>query len=209
MSEAVEVPKEAKGSDLAAEAAKVLEKVTAGKKKAEPGSLRLICSGRVVDPAEGLLEQGVKPGWPVMAVAIDANSESLQIVSEQRAMLDTTKKDARLLAEDSGGGRGGGSGLSLTDQSGKTVVLPAEEERAIIVAMSLHEKGKAALDKRDFSLALVLLLEADEEYGQVRSALLEQVDNYGEENFITRWRNVSEYLVPTAICSHRLRPPEP
>ena len=52
--------------------------------------------------------------------------------------------------------------------------------------MSLHEKGKAALKKANFQLAIVLLLEAKDEYNQCRSEILKAVDNYGK-NHIDYW----------------------
>lgn len=52
----------------------------------------------------------------------------------------------------------------VTDQSGKTLNLPPEERKALVIAMSLHEKGRVALKKEDYALALVLLLEADKEF---------------------------------------------
>ena len=70
--------------------------------------------------------------------------------------------------------------MTITDQTGKLVELPKEERKAIIIAMSLHEKGKAALKKGNYELAIILLLEAKEEYNQCRSEILNAVDNYGE-----------------------------
>ena len=42
--------------------------------------------------------------------------------------------------------------LKVADQSGRALSLPPEERIAIIIAMSLHEKGRAALKKEDFAL---------------------------------------------------------
>lgn len=69
--------------------------------------------------------------------------------------------------------------IFLLDQSGKSLDLPEDERKALIISMSLHEKGRAALKRRNFDLALVLLLEADSEFKKVRSQLLQGVDNYG------------------------------
>ena len=46
--------------------------------------------------------------------------------------------------------------------------LPPEEKRSLVIAMSLHEKGRAALKRREHAAALVLLLEAEAEFGQCR-----------------------------------------
>ena len=42
--------------------------------------------------------------------------------------------------------------LKVADQSGRALDIPPEEKKALIIAMSLHEKGKAALAKADYSL---------------------------------------------------------
>lgn len=75
--------------------------------------------------------------------------------------------------------RGNAISPSILDQSGKTIDIPKEERKSLIIAMSLHEKGRASLKKKDFNLALVFLLEADEEFSRVRLELLENVSNLG------------------------------
>ena len=109
-----------------------------------------------------------------MVLTVDHNSDVLQIVDEQIRILNTAKEDAELL--------GSKDEMTIADQTGKQVELPKEERKAIIIAMSLHEKGKAAMKKSNFALAVILLLEAKEEYTHCSSELLSAVDNYG--NFI-------------------------
>merc|ERR1719431_62332 len=103
-------------------------------------------------------------------------SKDMQVVEEQRRMLEETKQDAaRLGSRDSIKDE---HYLQVADQSGKSLDLPPEERRALIIAMSLHEKGRAALKKKDYPLALVLLLEADKEFSACSSDLLGMVDNF-------------------------------
>ena len=67
--------------------------------------------------------------------------------------LEETKADAARL-----GGRDGTKddfSLQIADQTGKALDLPAGERRALVVAMSLHEKGRAALKKKRYDFALV------------------------------------------------------
>ncbi|PSN45549.1 hypothetical protein C0J52_05786 [Blattella germanica] len=49
--------------------------------------------------------------------------------------------------------------LQVADQAGNTLNLPPEEKKALVVAMSLHEKGRAALKRQDYALALWLKFE--------------------------------------------------
>lgn len=55
------------------------------------------------------------------------------------------------------------------------------------MAMTLHEKGRAALKSEKFDLALLLLLEAEQEFKQCNSQLLQQVDNYGLLSLDLSW----------------------
>ena len=77
--------------------------------------------------------------------------------------------------------------MELTDQSGKEVELPKAEKDALVMAMSLHEKGRAAMKKANFELGLVLLLEASEEYDNCRAQILNSVDNYAILNLDIAW----------------------
>ena len=75
----------------------------------------------------------------------------------------------------------------MADQSGKSVDLPPAERKALIIAMSLHEKGRAALKRRDYPTAIVLLLEAETEFSGCRSDLLSMVDNYAILSLDIAW----------------------
>lgn len=52
----------------------------------------------------------------------------------------------------------------ITNQIGAQLNLPPEESKILVTAMTLHEKGRSALKKGHYSLALVFLLEADSEF---------------------------------------------
>jgi len=140
---------------------------------------KLVSAGSVIKSDIRLCQQNLKPGQTVMILTVDRDSKAMQIVNEQRKILSTTKEDAELLGDK--------NEMTITDQTGKLVELPKEERKAIIIAMSLHEKGKAALKKGNYELAIILLLEAKEEYNQCRSEILNAVDNYGLLNLDISW----------------------
>lgn len=52
----------------------------------------------------------------------------------------------------------------LEDQFGNPIKIPPNEKKALVVAMTLHEKGRTALKKTDYHKALVFFLEADQEF---------------------------------------------
>ena len=54
--------------------------------------------------------------------------------------------------------------FQVTNQLGASLNLPPEEKKALVVAMALHEKGRKAFQRKEYSLALVFFLEADTEF---------------------------------------------
>ena len=106
--------------------------------------LKMIVSGRVLSPDLSLGDQGVRNSATVMVMLIQ-DTESLKIVAQQRRMLDQNRADAERLS-----GRDANKDdyfLQVADQSGKSLDLPQAEKTSLIIAMSLHEKGRAALKK--------------------------------------------------------------
>ena len=100
--------------------------------------------GGVVDCDKTLMEQGVRNSGVVMVILL-GDTEAIRIVAEQRKMLEQTRADAERLS-----GRDSNKDdyfLQVADQSGKSLDLPQDEKRSLIIAMSLHEKGRAALKK--------------------------------------------------------------
>ena len=66
-------------------------------------------------------------------------------MAQQRKILDQTKADAERLST-----RNSSMDdyyLQVADQRGKSLDLPQAERTSLIIAMSLHEKGRAALKK--------------------------------------------------------------
>lgn len=75
----------------------------------------------------------------------------------------------------------------MEDQDGNLIHLPPEEKRAIMMALAIHEKGRAALKRGEYNEALIFLLEADNDYKTCNSKLLESVDNYALLNLDIVW----------------------
>jgi len=150
--------------------------------------LKIITGGRVVRADESLASQGIKNNSTLMAVKVgisEASHEAMNVVSEQRKMLEEIKADAARLGQKDA--TKDDHFLQVADQSGKSVDLPPAEKKAIIIAMSLHEKGRAALKRRDYPTALVLLLEAETEFSACSSDLLNMVDNYAILSLDIAW----------------------
>lgn len=75
----------------------------------------------------------------------------------------------------------------MEDQDGNIIHLPPEEKKALLMALAMHEKGRSALKREDFNGALILLLDADNEYKMCNSQMLGTVDNYALLNLDIVW----------------------
>ncbi|XP_018565232.1 NEDD8 ultimate buster 1 isoform X1 [Anoplophora glabripennis] len=142
--------------------------------------LKLISSGKVLNDAVSLGSQGVKNGQQILAIAISETPTQVLETENQIKELENIKTDSRLLALDN-------EFMQLEDQFGNPIKIPPNEKKALIVAMTLHEKGKSALKRLDYSRALVFFLEADEEFRHCNSQLLNTVDNYALLNLDIAW----------------------
>lgn len=142
--------------------------------------LKLIHAGKVLSDPESLSSQGVKNGQQIMAITLTDLPETMKETENQIQELEGVKDDSRLLALDN-------KYLELEDQFGNIVKIPPEEKRALVVAMALHEKGRSALKREDFSRALVFFLEADEEFKRCTSQILNTVDNYALLDLDIAW----------------------
>lgn len=75
----------------------------------------------------------------------------------------------------------------MEDQAGNAIHLPPAERRNLLIALALHEKGKAALKKERYSEALLMFMEADAEYQSCTTSLLNSVDNWALLNLDIVW----------------------
>lgn len=67
------------------------------------------------------------------------------------------------------------------------IQIPAHEKQALMVAIALHEKGRSALKREDYARALVFFLDADREFSQCNSQILQTVDNYALLDLDIAW----------------------
>ncbi|XP_064598397.1 NEDD8 ultimate buster 1-like [Liolophura sinensis] len=142
--------------------------------------LKLICGGRVIEDRQTLEEQRVKNGSQMMAVCLTETEAEARLGQERVRKVAKTREAAELLSDKVRDDEDPNSGyyLQVADQTGKPLDLPKEERKALALAMTLHEKGRAALKRRDYGEALLVLLEADKEFSKCRADILSAVDNY-------------------------------
>ncbi|XP_052744625.1 NEDD8 ultimate buster 1 [Bicyclus anynana] len=139
--------------------------------------VKLIYNGKLIKPGPTLEEQGIKNGAQLMALVMAETPEQVAKEDKIYKEMKTTLDDATLLSEYVDDIGDDDEYMKLEDQSGKTVNLPPAERKALMVGLALHERGRAAAKKKDYALALVLLLEADRQLNECRSSILSSVDN--------------------------------
>lgn len=162
------------GRDLQEEVAKQLNTTVS--------RIKLISSGKLVESDRTLENQNIKNNQQIMALLVNVTEE--EALTESR-MLDRIKKirlDAELLINSRQD-----SFMRMEDQAGNAINLPAHEKKSLMMALALHEKGKAALKKDNFSEALVLFLEADKDFSSCTADILQSVDNYALLNLDIVW----------------------
>lgn len=113
-----------------------------------------------------------------MALLVENNVEQILQDDQQAALLQRTREDTELLSTVDAANPDNDQYLQVADQSGRVLNIPFEERKALSFAMALNEKGRAALKRKEYANALVFLLEADREFQQCTSDLLNAVDNY-------------------------------
>ncbi|CAG9859185.1 unnamed protein product [Phyllotreta striolata] len=142
--------------------------------------IKLISAGRVLKDTDTLGSQGVKNGSQILAIILSETPTQVSQNENQIRELESVKTDSTLLALDN-------EYMQLEDQFGNPIKIPPNERKALVVAMALHEKGKASLKRNEFTRALVFFLEADQEFRQCNSQLLKTVDNYALLDLDIAW----------------------
>ncbi|KAH1021119.1 hypothetical protein HUJ04_010676 [Dendroctonus ponderosae] len=142
--------------------------------------VKLISAGRVLNNTDSLNTQRVKNGQQMLAIVVAESPEQFAKNEDAVKQLETVRTDSQLLALDN-------DYMRLEDQFGNTLQIPTAEKTALVVALALHEKGRAALKKDDYSTALVFFLEADQEFEKCSSTFVKLVDNHALLDLDIAW----------------------
>lgn len=135
--------------------------------------LRIIGKGKLLDGGQSLASQGIKNNQKFMVIVMEEDEKGRTEKESVHRRLQSAKDDALLLMQRDS------KYMTMEDQDGNAVHLPPEEQKSLMLALAIHEKGKAALKRSHYNEALYFLLEADTEFSQCKSTgLLASVDNY-------------------------------
>ncbi|KAF2899522.1 hypothetical protein ILUMI_06657 [Ignelater luminosus] len=143
--------------------------------------LKLIAGGKVLHDTESLHSQCVQNGQQILALTLSESSTDIKEAENRYQEIESVKADTHLLASDDS------FYMELEDQAGNPIDIPSKERKALMIAMALHEKGRSALKKEDYAKALVFFLDADNEFSQCNSQLLNLVDNYALLDLDIAW----------------------
>ncbi|XP_053616254.1 NEDD8 ultimate buster 1 isoform X2 [Plodia interpunctella] len=144
--------------------------------------IKLIFNGKVIKPTANLDDQGIKNGAQIMALIMAKTPDEVKREDNMYMEMKSTRDDANLLSQ-----YADEEYMKLEDQSGKTVDVDPSSRRALLVGLTLHERGRAAARQRDYPLALVLLLEADRQLSECSSNILKSVDNWAVLQLDIAW----------------------
>lgn len=155
-----------------------LREVVAARCSVDPEKIKFISAGKVIQDTSSLKDQSVKNNGQLLALILAESAADLLEKEKKVVELKTIREDTALLSSVDGDDPDSRYYVQIADQTGKPIPLPEEERKALALAMVLHEKGRAAMKRENFSDALLLFLEADKEFGHCSSELLYSVDNY-------------------------------
>ncbi|MGH0135678.1 UNVERIFIED_CONTAM: hypothetical protein FKN15_057893 [Acipenser sinensis] len=135
-------------------------------------NMKLFLSGKTVGADKTLQEQGVKHNSKIMVLSLkESEKDKQKIAAEEKQYqiknetISRTQKGFEILSERDGSMDPDTTPfLEITDQKGNPIKIPPAERKALILAMGLHEKGRALLKKKDYETSLCLLLQADEQF---------------------------------------------
>ncbi|KAM6134721.1 NEDD8 ultimate buster 1 isoform 2-T3 [Pterocles gutturalis] len=153
-------------------------------------AIKIIINKKQLDLGRTLEDQGVTHNAKVMVLQLEqSDEETKRKVQEEELQhkkekeindkMQRTKKGLEILAEreeyldpDSV------PYLDIANQTGRSIEIPPQAKKALVLAMGYHEKGRALMKKKEYEIALPYLLDADKHFCECSTELLNTVDNY-------------------------------
>ncbi|XP_070585665.1 NEDD8 ultimate buster 1 [Erythrolamprus reginae] len=160
----------------------------------EENCIKVIINKKQLELGKTLEEQGVTHNVKMMVLELKLSEEETrrkireeEIQYEQEALkskeisqrMKRTKRGLEILAErENSFDPDTTPYLDIANQTGRTIQIPSQAKKALLIAMGYHEKGRAFLKKKDYAVALPYLLDADKHFCECGSHLHTTVDNY-------------------------------
>ncbi|GKU99857.1 hypothetical protein SLEP1_g12640 [Rubroshorea leprosula] len=166
----------------------MLREEVARRSNIEPGSIKLICTGKVLkdgDGAEKLIQLGIRNNAKILATRIsveEGNSLKEELIAEEErssrlarvkaaaTALSKRHADGSLPLED--------FNLEIQNQGGEKVQLGSEtDQQAIMMGLMFHANAKNLIKRQKFKNALEVLAMGEEAFSLCNQKILELVDN--------------------------------
>lgn len=155
-----------------------------------PGAINLICAGRLLKDSDGnpnpkLSELGVKNNAKILATRVNADEgkvikEELMAEEQRSSRLSRLKAAVAALAKRHADGSlpVEDYNIELEDQRGQKVNMGSEtDQRAIMMGLMLHSKGKQLIRTEQYRDALEVLHMGEEAFSLCDAKLIERIDN--------------------------------
>ncbi|GAX81495.1 hypothetical protein CEUSTIGMA_g8924.t1 [Chlamydomonas eustigma] len=140
-------------------------------------SIKLILGGKTLQDSQLLSALNLGPTSRVLVTRGQAASHPVNAETEK---LETLERLCRVVENLSGGNeKEGRYQLSLENQAGSQVRFKPEDQRALIMGLTMHQRGKKSMLKGDFITAQEELLLAEEAFGICDPGLIANIDNVG------------------------------
>ncbi|XP_027353602.1 NEDD8 ultimate buster 1-like [Abrus precatorius] len=173
--------------DLHAWTIATLRQEVATRSNSPPDSINLICAGKIlkddaVSSPQSLAQHGIKNNSKILATRLSPQQEGVSLLAEEQR----SQRLARIRAAATAMAERHAEGslpledfnIEVEDQSGQKVRLGSEtDQRAVMMGLMLHAKGKRLVRQGNYKDALEVLSMGEEAFSLCDPKVIELIDN--------------------------------
>ncbi|KAJ1436993.1 Ubiquitin-like domain superfamily [Sesbania bispinosa] len=162
-----------------------LREEVAKRSNCAPHSINLICAGKILkngDVTQNLAQLGIKNNSKILATRGSDQQQGISFLAEE----ERSRRLARVMAAVTAMAERHADGslpvedfnIEVEDQSGKKVNLGSEtDQRAVMMGLMLHAKGKHLIRQGNYKDALEVLSMGEESFSLCDPKVIELIDN--------------------------------
>jgi hypothetical protein len=143
-------------------------------------SMKLLYKGKFLKDEQNLKEQNVIDKAPILIQQCKTEEKTqIQLKFQKHENAERVIKAAETVAERNKETDEFKYRFEVQNQDGTKVKMDPEDNKYIVMAMTLHDKGIKIMERAEFDISLKYLLESDSAFTKLKDQnLLEQIDNY-------------------------------